>query len=95
MRNCILNLGIFLVIFVQFGPKCLLPLLETKICENGICILVFHFPLVLSSGSADIHMKSPDRFLFACLDKVQKSLCTTPGFSVGVGVGIHIYVKVF
>ena len=43
-----LNLGIFLVIFVQFEPKYLLPLLETKICENGICILVFHFPLVLS-----------------------------------------------
>ena len=45
-----LNKGIFLVIFVQFGPKCLLPLLETKIkmCGNGICILIFHFPLVLS-----------------------------------------------
>ena len=28
-----LNLGIFLVIFVQFGPKCLLPLLETKIVK--------------------------------------------------------------
>ena len=45
-----LNLGIFLAIFVQFRPKCLLPLPETKIkiCENGICIVVLHFPLVLS-----------------------------------------------
>ena len=91
-----------MAIFVPFGPKCLLPLLETKIKigENGICIIVFHFPLVLSfkrnsSGSADIHMKSPDRFLLARLDEVQKSLCTTPGFSVGVEVGVHIYVKVY
>ena len=39
-----------MAIIVQFGPKCLLPLLETKIkiCENGICIIAFHFPLVLS-----------------------------------------------
>ena len=29
----------------------------------------------------------------ARLDEVQKSLCTTPG--VGVGVSVHIYVKVF
>ena len=44
------KLGHILVIFVQFGPMCLLTLLDTKIkiCENGICILVFHFPLVLS-----------------------------------------------
>ena len=31
--------------------------------------------------------------ILARLDKVQKSLCTTP--SVGVSVGVHIYVKVF
>ena len=40
-------------------------------------------------------MKSPDRFLLARLYEVQKSLCTTPGFSVGMEVGVHIYVKVF
>ena len=31
----------------------------------------------------------------ARLDKVQKSVCTTPGVGVGVGIGVHIYVKVF
>ena len=40
-------------------------------------------------------MESPDKFLLARMDEVQKSLCTTPGFSVGVEVGVHIYVKVF
>ena len=27
----------------------------------------------------------------ACLDEVQKSLCTTPG--IGVGIGVHIYIS--
>ena len=34
--------------------------------------------------------------ILALLDEVQKSLCTTPGVGVGVGVcvGDHIYLKV-
>ena len=41
------KLGHILVIFVQFGPKCLLPLLETKL-KFVKMVSVFHFPLVLS-----------------------------------------------
>ena len=34
--------------------------------------------------------------VLACLDEVQKSLCTTlgVGVSIGVGVSLHIYIKV-
>ena len=51
-----------MAIFVQFGPKCLLPLLEkkNKICENGICIIVFHFQVNRSSTCFEFDSPGPE-----------------------------------